>query len=244
MTQSSFNAKAGKSAAKKPFDQWEKTDPERALVRYAELGDIAGVRRMLAAKADVNTVVHFNNGIETVEDTPLHAAAGAGHQVIIDVLIAAGAQVNVAINDNETPLIHAAMNGWSKTAQALIDAGAHVDHAESYEGYTALHYAARLGREGTARVLLAANADMTIKSKNGETAEDMICAQIGMGHQEYQELYDKIQGAFMLSRARRRSDAEKALREKGKLAAALENAPVLQRDMPVGKPLRLKPRHP
>lgn len=244
MTKPTFNTKAGKGAAKKPFDQLEQTDPERALVRYAELGDAAGVWRMLAAKVDVNTVVMFNNGIETVEDTALHAAAGAGHITVVDILINAGAKVDAVVNDNETPLIQAAMNGWSKTAQALVNAGADINHVESYEGYTALHYAARLGREGTLKVLLAADADTTIKSKQGETAEEMICAQIGMGHQEYQELYDKIQGAFMLDRARRRSDAEQSLREKDKLAVAIEQAPVLQRNMPLSKPLRLKPRKP
>lgn len=239
-----FKAKAGAGAAKKPFDALEKTDPARALLRYAELGDTAGVRRMLAARADVNTVFHLNNGIEAVEDTALHAAAGAGHEAIVDILIAAGAAVNATVNDSETPLIQAAMNGWSKTAQALVGHGADVNHVETYDGYTALHWACRLGREGTVKALLAADADMSIESKNGETAEQMICAQIGMGHQEYQELSDKIKAVFLTARARRRSDAEKALQEKGKLAAALENAPVLQKDMPVGKPLRLKPRAP
>ena len=243
MTKSTFNKKAGKGTAKKPFDALEKTDPERALVRYAELGDASGVWRMLAAQVDVNTVVMFNNGVETVEDTALHAAAGAGHETVVDMLINAGATINAVINDDETPLIQAAMNGWSKTAQVLINAGADVNHIESFEGYTALHWACRLGREGTVKALLAADADMTVKSKQGETAEQMICAQIGMGHQEYQELYDKIQGAFMMARARRKNDAEKTLREKGKLAAALENAPVLQKEISVGKPLRLKPRH-
>lgn len=237
----SFNPQAG-GKAKKPFDQLEKTDPERALVRYAELGDLSGVQRMLAAQVNVNAVVHFNNGVETVEDTALHAAAGAGHVAVAEALIQAGASIDAAINDAETPLIQAAMNGWAKTVELLVREKAAVDHAETFDGYTALHWASRLGREGTVKVLLAAGADMSVKSKQGETAEEMICAQIGMGHQEYQELYDKIQGAFLLAKAARKRAADQALHEKDRLAAACAEAPVLQKEMPVGKPLRLKPR--
>jgi len=237
-----FHAKAG-GTAKKPFDRLEETDPERALVRYAEIGDLAGVRRMLAAQADVNAVIFFNNGVETVEDTGLHAAAGGGHVAVVAALIEAGADINAKINDDETPLIQAAMNGWAQTVERLVREKAEIDHAETFDGYTALHWASRLGREGTVKVLLAAGADMSVKSKQGETAEDMICAQIGMGHQEYQVLYDKIQDAFQGAHENRRRAAETALREKDMLAAALAHAPVLQKEISVGKPLRLKPRH-
>ncbi len=241
----SFNAKARKDAAQKALERLEKTDPQRAFLRYALEGDAAGVRRLLqSADVDVNAVVLINTGVETVEDTALHAAAGAGHLDIAQMLIAAGADVNAKVNDQETPLIQAAMNDWPRMVGMLLQHKADIDHAESYDGYTALHYAARLGRATTVETLLAAGADENLKSKHGETAREMICAQIGMGKGEYQELYDAVEGAFLKATAQRAQALEQARAEKVEMTKALANAPVLQKEMAVGKPLRLKPRRP
>lgn len=237
----SFKTTAQGTKPKKPFDKLEKTDPARALMRYAELGDLAGVKRLLAQGLDPDEVISVNTGIETVEDTALYAAAGAGHLEIAEALIHAGADVNKKINDDETPIIHAAMNGWPNMVTLLVQHKAEVNHAESYDGYTALHWAARLGRSVTVEELLVAGADDTIKSKRGETARQMICAQIGMGKQEYQELYDAVEGAFLKGVATRERMAEKALRDRQKTAEAIAQAPVLQKQLTIKKPLRLKP---
>lgn len=237
----SFKAAAQGAKPKKPFDKLEQTDPARALVRYAELGDLSGVTRLLARGLDPDEVISVNIGVETVEDTALYAAAGAGHLKIAEALIHAGADVNKKINDNETPLLHAASNGWPNMVTLLIDRKADINHADSYDGYTALHWAARLGRSVTTERLLLAGANETIKSKRGETARQMICAQIGMGKQEYQELYDAVEGAFLKAAAARQQAAAKALREKEKTAEAIAQAPVLQNQLAIRKPLRLKP---
>lgn len=236
----SFKAMAAGATPKKPFDKLEKTDPARALVRYAELGDLAGVTRLLARGRDPNEVVMVNITIDTVENTALNAAAGAGHIKIAEALIAAGADVNKKINDGATPLIRAAMNGWPNMVTLLVKNKAEVNHAESDDGYTALHWASRLGRSVTAERLLLAGADETIKSKRGETARQMICAQIGMGKQEYQELYDAVEGAFLKAAAAREQAAENAIREKQKTAEAIAQVPVLQKQLTIKKPLRLK----
>jgi hypothetical protein len=57
-------------------------------------------------------------------------------------------------------------------------------------------------------------------------------------------MYNGIAAAFREARESRRLAAENAHREKTMLAEALKNAPVLQKEIPVGKPLRLKPRKP
>lgn len=241
----SFNAKARKDAAKNALEQLEQTDPQRAFVRYAQLGDAAGLRRLLqSAEVEVNAAILVNAGVETVEDTALHAAAGAGHLHIAQILIAAGAEVNVEVNDQETPLIQAAMNGWPLMVGMLLQHKADIDHAESYDGHTALHWAARLGRAVTVETLLAAGANENLKNKRGETAREMICAQIGMGKSEYQELYDTVEGAFLKAAAQRARAQEKIRAEARKMARALADAPVLQKEIAVCKPLRLKPRRP
>lgn len=237
----SFKAMAAGVKPKKPFDKLEQTDPARALVRYAELGDLAGVTRLLARGLDPNEVVTTDITIETVEDTALYAAAGAGHIKIAEALIAAGADVNQKINDHDTPLLHAAMNGWPNMVTLLLEHKADINHAESYSHYTALHWASRLGRAVTVERLLQAGADETITCNAGQTARDMICAQIGMGKQEYQELYDVVEGAFLKAAAARQHAVEKAAREKEKTAEAIAQAPVLQKQLAIKKPLRLKP---
>lgn len=237
----SFKTAAQGTKPKKPFDKLEKTDPARALVRYAELGDLAGVKRLLAQELDPDEVISVNTGIETVDDTALYAAAGAGHVKIAALLLAAGADVNKKINDDETPLIHATSNGWPNMVTLLLEHKADINHADSYDGYTALHWAARLGRSVTVERLLLAGADDTIKSKRGETARQMICAQIGMGKQEYQELYDAVEGAFLKGAAAKQQAIAKVLREKEKTAEAIAQAPVLQKQLAIKKPLRLKP---
>lgn len=241
----SFNAKARKDAAKKALERLEQSDPQRAFVQYAQQGDAAGVARLLqSAEVDVNAIVLIDTGVETVEDTALHAAAGAGHLDVAQMLIAAGADVNVKVNDQETPLIQAAMNGWPLMVGMLLQHKADIDHAESYDGHTALHWASRLGRSTTVETLLAAGANESLKSKHGETAREMICAQIGMGKNEYQEIFDAVEGAFLKAAAQRARAQEQVRAEEANMAKALADAPVLQKEIAVGKPLRLKPRRP
>ncbi len=68
-----------------------------------------------------------------------------------------------------TPLMYAALGGKADVASYLISKGASVDAAEPGEGYTALHFAAEHGSVDVLKVLLAAKADVSAKTKVGET---------------------------------------------------------------------------
>ena len=75
----------------------------------------------------------------------------------VKVLIAAGADVNKADWDGETPLYRAACNNNEAVVKALIAAGADVNKADD-DGETPLWYAARNGHEAVVKVLIAAGA--------------------------------------------------------------------------------------
>ena len=57
-------------------------------------------------------------------NTPLHCAAFYGHVAVAEMLIAAGAEVNLANNYGMTPLRWAARNGHLEVVQLLLRHGA------------------------------------------------------------------------------------------------------------------------
>ena len=66
--------------------------------------------------------------------TPLIQDAHGNHEVVVDALQAAGAEVNKANNDGDTPLICAATVGHEVVMKALQAARARVDKMEIVSG--------------------------------------------------------------------------------------------------------------
>ncbi len=79
------------------------------------------------------------------------AAAGGGHAPIVEVLLAAGAEVNAT---GWTALMGAAGGGHERTVDLLLAAGADVNAVPGAYGLTALMGAAKGGHIGTVRALL------------------------------------------------------------------------------------------
>ena len=115
------------------------------LVRAAKSGDVAAMKVLLAAKADVNLATR--PGI-----TPLMAAAGMGTKeedttgrfkteeesiAAIDLCLEAGANINAPGAQGQTALHAAAQFGWDKVVDHLISKGANVN-AKDQRGYTPL----------------------------------------------------------------------------------------------------------
>jgi uncharacterized protein len=71
------------------------------------------------------------------------------------------ADANMRDQDGFTPLMHAVLAEDADPAlvRLLIDRGAHVNAAESRQGYTALHFAARDQNTALVRTLLGAGAE-------------------------------------------------------------------------------------
>lgn len=103
----------------------------------------------------------------------LHYAARAGHLDICNLLISAGAEVNVVTKaGGSTPLHRAAMAGNPKVIQLLIEAGANIKMQDA-DGRTALHRAAERGELLAVKTLLEVDSEQkNIFDSRGNRAID------------------------------------------------------------------------
>ncbi len=179
--------------------------PLTADDRYLEAarqGDLAGLRREMAAGANVNARDALGNtafflAVSKTDDlalieflregsapgtvdradargrTPLSRAAERGKNAIIEYLLKAGAKVDSKDADGRTPLFHAALAGEAAAVRRLRAAGAKVDPQDIF-GDTPLMMAALRGKTAVVRTLLAAGAERTLKNQEGQTAADRV----------------------------------------------------------------------
>ena len=124
-------------------------------LHYAVYGNRKEIAELLIAEsADVNG----NNFAP-----PLGIAASEGHEGIVKLLIAKGADLNAVGPNGETPLTLAAMNGHKEIAEMLIAEGIDVNAMDN-DGDTALHLAALNGHEKIADLL---------RKHGGKTGEEL-----------------------------------------------------------------------
>jgi ankyrin repeat protein len=94
-----------------------------ALIPACERGHVETVRALLATEIDVD---HVNKlGWTALLEAVILGAGGPRHQEIVRLLIAAGAEVDLADRDDVTPLQHAEARGQTEIAEILRAAGAH-----------------------------------------------------------------------------------------------------------------------
>jgi ankyrin repeat protein len=125
---------------------------EQALlpVQLAARDDHKDIVRLLVAKGS------------DVPDVLVAATAGATEKLKA-LLKADPAQVKGKNNAGYTPLLLATRVGSAASTQALLDAGAEVDITDK-DRWTSLHYAAWLGHDDVAKVLLAHGADVEARA--------------------------------------------------------------------------------
>jgi beta-lactamase regulating signal transducer with metallopeptidase domain len=134
------------------------TGLDRALVRAATDGDLAGIEELLRAGANVNCTT--DNG---QAGNPLIGAAQEGHLEAVRLLLDWGADPNLVIRDDGTPLIAAARDGRTDVVALLLDRGARIDQiVPGYFG-NALNQASRYGRLGVVKLLVARGADVNAR---------------------------------------------------------------------------------
>jgi ankyrin repeat protein len=125
-------------------------------------GDVNGIRDALAAGADIN-------GVTERGQTALLLALGPhGSNDAAAYLVTRGADVNLADNGGNTPLMSAAMWVSLPSVRLLLDHGARVN-AQAADGATAAMLVGSAGPHSVAvlSLLLDRGADIRIRTKSG-----------------------------------------------------------------------------
>lgn len=103
------------------------------IFQAARTGNVTRIRELLAAEPTIASRRAFVNqqkrNEEPSEDclTPLHFAAAGGHETVVRILIAAGADINFQNPNGDSPLHYAAINGQAHIVTALMQAGADIN---------------------------------------------------------------------------------------------------------------------
>jgi uncharacterized protein len=93
-----------------------------ALIPASERGHVETVRTLIEAGVDVD---HVNNlGWTALIEAIILGDGGSRHQQIVDLLVKAKANVNLADGKGVTPLQHARQRGYKEIEQILVAAGA------------------------------------------------------------------------------------------------------------------------
>jgi ankyrin repeat protein len=121
-------------------------------------GSAALVELLLNAGANPKTPI-------ATGETPLMTCASSSSADAVRMLVARGADVNAKQpSQNQTALMWAAAGHHPHVVGLLIELGADLQ-AHTRRGFTALHFAARVGDLESTRVLLAAGASVDIRSQ-------------------------------------------------------------------------------
>ena len=120
-------------------------------------GDVAEVRRLLKAGADVSLANNYGA-------TPMGLAAEVGNAEIIKLLLEAGADPDSPNPDGQTALLAVARTGNVEAAELLVKHGAKVDARERWGGQTALMWASARRHPQMMQFLISKGADVNARS--------------------------------------------------------------------------------
>jgi ankyrin repeat protein len=143
-----------------------------ALSEACTNANSALVRRLLKSGANPNTAV-------ATGETPLMTCARAGSADAVRMLVEYGAAIDGREpTQNQTALMWAAAERHPDVVKALIEAHADLK-AHTKQGFTAMHFAARVGDLESIKLLLAAGVDINILTA-AEGGANRITNQLGI----------------------------------------------------------------
>ncbi|MCG8340909.1 MAG: ankyrin repeat domain-containing protein [Cytophagales bacterium] len=121
------------------------------------------------------------NSIDAKDDeTPLITVSAAGNVGLMELFLAAGADVNKKDADGETALQSAAFLGHTEAVKLLVERGATIDAADE-DDRTALHDAASEGHLEIVKFLVEKDANIEAANEDGSTA---LLLAVGRGHRD------------------------------------------------------------
>ncbi|KAJ8612886.1 hypothetical protein CTAYLR_002091 [Chrysophaeum taylorii] len=181
------------------------------LIEASLLGDLRGVRRLVARGSDVNQVswagssaliaASMNGHVDVVSfllsknANVRHAtidegvcalciASENGHLDVVRVLLENKADVDQATLKNASALHIASRNGFAEVASLLLDRGADINHA-TFHGSSPLYIASQQGHFATAELLISRGAN--VRQTDSESVCPLFIACQG-GHAEVARL--------------------------------------------------------
>lgn len=120
-------------------------------------GDVAEVRRLIGAGADVALGNEYGA-------TPMSLAAEVANTEVLELLLDAGADVESPNADGETALLLVARTGNVDAAKLLLEHGAAVDARESWGGQTPLMWASARRHPEMIELLIVSGAAVDARS--------------------------------------------------------------------------------
>ncbi|MDN5214284.1 ankyrin repeat domain-containing protein [Fulvivirgaceae bacterium BMA12] len=156
---------------------YRQADIVDTILRYREhltVFEAAACGHVKSLKEAVNKDPAVLNAHAEDGFTPLGLACFFGNEEICSFLIEAGADVNLAANNSfkVRPLHSAVATKNIKIARLLLNQGAAVN-ASQMAGITPLHSAAHNGQMPMVELLLAHNADRSLKTNEGKSPADL-----------------------------------------------------------------------
>ena len=109
----------------------------------------------LALASDLEFWMHDLGQLPNLRDFWLLVAAREGHEMVVQRLLEHGAEPNVKVRDNRTPLSWAALRGHEKIVKQLLSQGNVEVNVKDKWARTPLSYAAESGHEAIAKLLLS-----------------------------------------------------------------------------------------
>lgn len=130
--------------------------PGELLLDCSRRGDIEGVRWRLLLN---NSIINYR--CEESGASALMIAARKGHEEIVEILLANGADVHLIDRHGDNALFYAVGSNNETTLKLLLCTGVDVNYC-TFSGYSALAKACLWGQEKHACILLDAGADMRL----------------------------------------------------------------------------------
>jgi ankyrin repeat protein len=154
--------------------------------------------------------------------TALTRAVLSGNEVVVQLLLEKGAQIEAEDKTGATALLCASHKGHQTIAELLLDRGANIE-ASDRNGVTSLMWASYQGYEGMTKMLLDRGARIEALSKLGRTAlmfallqDKKTTAKLLLDRGAQAEVFDKNGNTPLLLAAMKGSDdVAKALLDKG-----------------------------
>ncbi len=136
------------------------TEPTMNILQAAHEGNVPEVK--------ANIITNKKSVLLTNADgnTALMLAADGNHEILVPILVQAGANLNAKNNNGVTALMLAAYKGNEQALSALITAGANLEVRNSGNG-TALTIAVLTSQEKCVEALIKAGADVNVEDDFG-----------------------------------------------------------------------------